>query len=236
MTREMQSGSQIGATGESGDTFEDVSELDPKALAAIRNLLNTQPEVAAEPVIERLSERAAQTALPDIDQPPASPSRVSVERAPSPKRKPKPEKTAPKRRGVLGRIKSSVLRYRPSLKVAIWISFAFLVFMRPLLVIGLTFIGLLAMICLFLIVGYDGFWRGAMGMARWYAGRRPNRAAELHRKLDAFALKWDAVLDRFPEGTVDGLYLPDFGNMATADARHDAALDRRFANLTENEG
>lgn len=44
-------------------------------------------------------------------------------------------------------------------------------------------------------------------------------------------MKWDAVLDRFPEGTVDGLYLPDFGEMAEAEARHDAALDRRFDRL-----
>lgn len=74
-----------------------------------------------------------------------------------------------------------------------------------------------------------------MGLGRWYARRRPNRAAELHRKLDAFAMKWDAVLDRFPEGSVDGLYLPDFGELATADARHDEALDRRFANLRKGE-
>ena len=48
-------------------------------------------------------------------------------------------------------------------------------------------------------------------------------------------MKWDAVLDRFPEGTVDGLYLPDFGEMAAAEARHDAALDRRFDRLRDPE-
>ena len=48
-------------------------------------------------------------------------------------------------------------------------------------------------------------------------------------------VKWDAVLDRFPEGTVDGLYLPDFGEMAAADTRHDEALDRRFDSLRNSE-
>ena len=48
-------------------------------------------------------------------------------------------------------------------------------------------------------------------------------------------MKWDAVLDRFPEGTVDGLYLPDFGEMAAAETRYDEALDRRFDSLRNSE-
>ena len=72
-----------------------------------------------------------------------------------------------------------------------------------------------------------------MGIARWYARRHPSRSVELHRKLDNFAMKFDAFLDRFPEGTVDGLYLPDLGDLAEADQRHDEALDRRFETLRE---
>jgi len=42
---------------------------------------------------------------------------------------------------------------------------------------------------------------------------------------------WDGILDRFPEGTVDGLYLPDFGELAAADDRHTEAMDRRLSGL-----
>ncbi|WP_394415134.1 hypothetical protein [Sulfitobacter sp. 1A12126] len=99
----------------------------------------------------------------------------------------------------------------------------------------MVFVTVFVALGVFLALGYDGFWQRAMALGRWYAARRPERAAALHARLDAFAMKWDAVLDRFPEGTVDGLYLPDFGEMAAAEARHDAALDRRFDRLRDPE-
>lgn len=83
----------------------------------------------------------------------------------------------------------------------------------------------------FLTVGYDGFWQGMIKFGRWYANRRPARAALLHARLDRFAVAWDGILDRFPEGTVDGLYLPDFGELAAADDRHTEAMDRRLSGL-----
>ncbi|MFG6515814.1 hypothetical protein ACGYLX_00010 [Sulfitobacter sp. 1A13496] len=112
---------------------------------------------------------------------------------------------------------------------------ALAVVLRPWLVFGVLFITVFIVLGVFLALGYDGFWQRAMALGRWYAARRPERAAALHARLDAFAIKWDAVLDRFPEGTVDGLYLPDFGEMAAAEARHDAALDRRFDRLRDPE-
>lgn len=228
MTKEFESDQQESATRDSEP------DLDPQALAAIRNLLDTQyiqPDVTGEPVAPRQADRVVHAPLADIEPASASPQRVTAQRQSTSRRAAKKAK----RVGIFGRLRSLFLGYRPSFKVAIWLSFALLLFMRPWLVLGLSLMTLVVLIGVFLIVGYDGCWRGAMGVARWYAGRRPNRAAELHRKLDAFAMKWDALLDRFPEGTVDGLYLPDFGNMATADARHDAALDRRLANLADSE-
>jgi hypothetical protein len=113
---------------------------------------------------------------------------------------------------------------------------ALLVLFRPWLVVGVLLLTVFLILGVFLALGYDGFWRRGMAIGRWYAGRRPERAADLHNRLDAFAIKWDAILDRFPEGTVDGLYLPDFGEMAAADARHDAAMARRFDSLRNSEG
>jgi hypothetical protein len=105
------------------------------------------------------------------------------------------------------------------------------VLMRPWLVIGLLALVVFIMIGVFLIAGYDGFWHGVMKSNRWYAKRRPERAALILARLDRFAMRWDGVLDRFPEGTVDGLYLPDFGDMDAAERRHTEAMDRRLSGL-----
>ncbi|MFG6583699.1 hypothetical protein [Sulfitobacter sp. 1A12779] len=124
---------------------------------------------------------------------------------------------------------------RPPARAVILSLLALAVVLRPWLVFGVLLVTVFVVLGVFLALGYDGFWQRAMALGRWYAARRPERAAALHARLDAFAMKWDAVLDRFPEGTVDGLYLPDFGEMAAAEARHDAALDRRFDRLRDPE-
>ncbi|KIN66448.1 hypothetical protein Z945_3868 [Sulfitobacter noctilucae] len=224
MPTEMQSNQKKNGTA------RPVSELDPQSLAAIRGLLEAEPPVTAQPVAERQAEQAAR-GMPD-DTPPTRreqpvPSRTA-EQVASPVNKPAKATTT-------SGIKSSLTSYRPTPKHIALAGFALLVLFRPWLVVGLLFLSLFVMVGVFLILGYDGFWRRAMGLARWYAKRRPSRAAELHRKLDNFAMKWDAILDRFPEGSVDGLYLPDFGDLATADARHDKALDRRFADMQSSD-
>lgn len=224
---------------------ETAPELDPNALAAIRDLIQTEPEIAPQPVAER---EAAQAAVA-VPAPEPKPRRVRPEAAgaheafepsepvraePAPAARSKVKTGPGMKAGFVAGIKARVTGYRPTPKHLIIGSFALLVLFRPWLVAGVLFLSVLVAFGVFLILGYDGFWRRAMGLARWYAHRRPSRAAELHRKLDSFAMKWDAILDRFPEGSVDGLYLPDFGDLATADKRHDEALDRRFSNLNES--
>lgn len=206
-------------------------DLDPQALSAIRTLIQTEAEA---PPARAPSPRNA------IDR-----DRMDDSRAQSvaPARKAgagvfdevRPQKSLPSGGGFFGKIKASVFGYRPKPKhIAIALA-CLLVLFRPWLVVGLLLLFALSFVCLFLIVGYDGFWQRVIGFGRWYASRRPSKAQELHAKLDAFALKWDGFLDRFPEGTVDGLYLPDLGDLAKADARHDEAVDRRLAGLREGE-
>lgn len=132
-------------------------------------------------------------------------------------------------------LKAQITGYRPTPRHILLASAALLIVFRPWLVVGLVLLALMLLALTFLVLGYDGFWLRAMGAARWYANRNPDRAGELNRKFDTFALKWDAFLDRFPEGTVDGLYLPDLGDIAQRDARHEEALDRRMQNLRETE-
>jgi hypothetical protein len=134
--------------------------------------------------------------------------------------------------GLVAHIKS----YRPKKSHLALASLALIIFFRPWLVIGLALIAVFITFGVFLMVGYDGFWQGVIKAGRCYAKRRPSRAAAVHKKLDRFAVRWDAFLDRFPEGTVDGFYLPDFGQLDTAEARHDAALNRRLAGLSGKQG
>lgn len=212
----------------------DINGLDQTSLAAIRNLLATEPEVAPQPVAERqvAKAKAAFAPLPDPADAPA-PRRVSTSPQ-SPHRETKAKaKSDGAQDGLVQRLKAKVLGYRPTALHIVLGCFAMMVIFRPWLVLGIMFLTGFVITGIFMILGYDGFWRRAMGLARWYARKRPERSFEMHRKLDSFAMKWDAVLDRFPEGSVDGLYLPDFGDLAAADARHDAALDRRFDSLRE---
>ncbi|PTX62599.1 hypothetical protein C8N31_11819 [Sulfitobacter mediterraneus] len=222
-------------------------ELDPQSLAAIKALLVEEvpddPAVIAAaateayrkaPEPEPETERRAAQAFPDLaESAPAQPSKKSrFKRA-----KPARAATKPQRAGSgrMDALKAQITGYRPTPRHILLASAALLIVFRPWLVVGLVLLALMLLGLTFLVLGYDGFWLRAMGAARWYANRNPDRAGELNRKFDTFALKWDAFLDRFPEGTVDGLYLPDLGDIAQRDARHEEVLDRRMQNLRETE-
>ena len=221
-------------------TDSGVQELDAESLAAIRDLIATEPDVFAQPVAERVAENNRNPQPAPAPAPKAAFPQQAV-RTPEAHRQAGAPPDAPRLRmdtpsraaGRTDALKRKITGYRPTPRHLIWASVGLLVLLRPWLVLGFILLGLVMTIALFLILGYDGFWSRAMKAARWYANRRPHRAAELHRKLDGFAVKWDAVLDRFPEGTVDGLYLPDFGELATADKRHDEAMERRLALLRQ---
>jgi hypothetical protein len=127
------------------------------------------------------------------------------------------------------------ISWRPTPEQIVVASLVLLLLFRPFLVLGVLFVGLLLICGLFLALGYDGFWLTAMRLARWHAARQPEKAAALHRRIDAFAMRWDAVLDRFPEGSVDGLYLPDFGELARSETGEDPILDRRLQALRDTQ-
>jgi hypothetical protein len=216
-------------------------ELDPQSLAAIRSLLASQSEGAEESATPA---PAVVVATPPASATPtAAPRRATGKAALPPLSAPDPvaaPRPTSRLRATIGnwvtQQKARVLGYRPTPQHIMWACFGLLVLFRPWLIIGMLLLGLFVFLGVFLVLGYDGFWHRTMALGRWYARRRPEHSARLHSKLDTFAMKWDAVLDRFPEGTVDGLYLPDFGELAAAEARHDASLDRRFDTLRETEG
>jgi hypothetical protein len=234
-------------------------------MTAIRDLIASEKPVPPDPVetreIPQAPAAAARTTHADVDR--SSPANEELDpellhaaiaaSQPEPKtrkwglkrksRQPNPsgeavsEKvaTSSQNEGMVDQLKAKIMGYRPTPKHIAVAAVVLLVLFRPWLVLGLLFLTAFIIVGVFLILGYDGFWRQIMRLSRWYAGRHPSRSKEIHRRLDSFAMKFDAFLDRFPEGSVDGLYLPDFGDIAEAEARHDEALDRRFDKLRERE-
>jgi hypothetical protein len=101
----------------------------------------------------------------------------------------------------------------------------------PALVVAPVFLTLFLVIGAFVLFGGGRVWFAVSAVLDWYARRRPARAQRLLARLDAFAVRWDAILDRFPEGSVDGLYMPDLSTMSGRDDREDAALAARLARM-----
>jgi hypothetical protein len=220
------------------DSWSD--ELDPNSLAAIRDLLAGEeqldpgPDAAPGAVKAALAQAAA---APKPKRSLLSPLLPQKQIDQTPHQQAAPVKSAQisitDDTGLMAQLKETVVGYRPTPKHIVLACLALLVYFRPWLVVGVLFLSAFVVTGVFLILGYDGFWHRAMGLARWYAGKHPSRSAEMNQKIDRFAERFDAFLDRFPDGTVDGLYLPDLGELDAAEARHDEALDKRFENLRE---
>lgn len=243
----------------SEDTAGAELELDADSLDAIRSILTEEDKPAPRRSLLRAKSadvelprevaplRSKADSLPPLESPvtdseEAMLAQKSAKRGFSLRRSPKAEvvkdkaprkqRAAPREAVAAGQGPLDRLRgFRPKPAHIALAVLALFVIMRPWLVIGLLVLFLIIMTGVFLMVGYDGFWQGTIKFGRWYASRRPHRAEILHARLDRFAVGWDAILDRFPEGTVDGLYLPDFGEMASAEDRHSEAMDRRLAGM-----
>jgi hypothetical protein len=109
----------------------------------------------------------------------------------------------------------------PILCVVIWpATVFFLVVLTVFLTVGL-----------FVFVGADKLWDSVARFAKSYADKHPERKDAIYDKLDDIAVMWDNLLDRFPEGTVDGLYMPDFSNIEELERQHDAKVTDRLNQL-----
>jgi hypothetical protein len=220
-------------------------ELDESSLKAIRSIPIEEVIEEARPakiepeqpqVVASVKRKA--DALPMLSDPKGDPNAAAnAERAqdtkPTKRRLPWKRKAvrtkseAKSRKGLVGKL--SKYRLKP-MHVAL-VAILLIAVIRPWLVLGLFLITLFVIVGVFLIIGFDGFWQNVLRVSRWYAKRNPERAVAVHARLDRLAMRWDAVLDRFPEGMVDSLYLPDFGELAAADHRHDEAMERRLTGM-----
>ncbi len=222
---------------------EPADSLDPSSLAAIRGLLEAEADDAQPSATHVASDPQF---APDATDTPAARKRsrfpelgqaeaAEVKRTAKPASAPKSTHDIPANAvgGMVARMKSGAAGYRPTVWHVLAACSVLILLFRPWLVVGLLVLGIFLFSGVLLVLGYDGFWQQAMRLARWQANRNPEKSEDILRKLDGFAMRFDAFLDRFPEGTVDGLYLPDLGNTTAAEARHNAALDRRFDGLRD---
>lgn len=133
----------------------------------------------------------------------------------------------------LARLVARVRGYRPTRRHIALAVLALLAVFRPWLLVALLLLPVIVVAGLFMSFGHDRFWAGVLKYFNWYRAKHPDRAERLRRKADGFALRWDAVLDRFPEGTVDALYLPDLNSLQEREDRHKKALAARFDKLQD---
>lgn len=157
MTTEMKTQPQKPAAG------VEPQDLDPNALAAIRNLIETEPQAAPQPVEDRMAEKAvratatAAPARPKTRPIPARPAQPEMDQYepgpyvasdPEPAASYKPKARTPKA-GYAGGLKARITGYRPTPRHLILGSLALLVLLRPWLVLAILFFGVFVMVGVF---------------------------------------------------------------------------------------
>jgi hypothetical protein len=83
----------------------------------------------------------------------------------------------------------------------------------------------------FAIFGSDRTWRFILKAYQSFAARSPEQAQRLALRLDAFAMRWDGLLDRLPESRMDTLYLPDFKSLQVSDDQHQELVGDRLSRM-----
>jgi hypothetical protein len=212
------------------DAFEDSEAPDDALAAAIRETVTGPAEPAAGPMQDLpareidedlLTEqiRAAEAAVESMAPDAGSARHVKGQATPGPVAR------------ALSHLTGHARGYRPTPRHIAFAIIVLLAVLRPWLVVALILLPIVIVTGIFLAVGYDRFWSGVLRSYQWYHARRPKRAERLRRRADSFAMRWDAFLDRFHEGSVDALYLPDLNSLQQEEERHEKALDQRFSKL-----
>ncbi|WP_299142514.1 hypothetical protein [uncultured Tateyamaria sp.] len=183
----------------------------------------TKPEEAPQAFVSRSvgdAPRRRATDLPDLQD--------NAETAPRKRRLALPNVT-----GIIRARLAHLRAFRPSTRHLAMVSTLLLLVVRPhWFVIGLV-LTIAVVTGAFMTLGADRIWRGVLNWLDRVAARDPARAQQLRVRLDRFACRWDGVLDMFPDGMVDGLYMPDFQGMQDAEAAHIAAMGHRLDRMVQ---
>lgn len=113
------------------------------------------------------------------------------------------------------------------------IGFVAAVVFFPKVVVFSVLFSLLMVVMAFYIAGGEQIWRGVILGLHDLAERDPRRAARIRYRLDKLANTWDGILDKFPTGSVDSLYMPDFQALSLDEARNEVRLKERLERLRE---
>lgn len=191
------------------------------ATGDVENSSHAFVERAADPHTRRRA-----TDLPELEA-------ASHTSAPTPRKRRMPKGVAALG-GLLSRPLSALRGFRPSAWHLALISMALVVALRPHWFVITSVLIIALVVGTFLILGADRIWRLVLTWLNHVEARNPARAARLRTRLDRFACRWDAILDVFPEGSVDGLYMPDLQAMQDADEAHLEALSARLDRMVHD--
>lgn len=86
----------------------------------------------------------------------------------------------------------------------------------------------------FLTLGADRIWTAVSNRLARIEATDKLRAETLRAKLDVLAYRWDSVLDLFPDGMVDGLYMPDFQTLRMTEVEHQEVVAERLHRMTQD--
>jgi len=184
---------------------ESEHDLDADSLSAIRSILTEEDAPAPRKARGRAAARDTETprdvapmrtkasVFPQLTT--AEPDPIAAGVAPKPAKRglslrrkqassepaARPAAAAPRpvAEDMIGETSGGIKGYRPKPAHIVLALFGLLVLFRPWLVLGLTLLFAFILVGVFLIVGYDGFWKGVMKAGRRYATRRPEQAAKL---------------------------------------------------------
>ena len=223
---------------------ESCTATEEETMSMIRSVL-TEDTTPPKPEKPRMVKAEAK---PVAESAQAAPQRAFVERtiqeAPRRRATDLPEleaaDTAAPRTGRVVRLLAAAKRlfaairgFQPTTRHLALASAALLFVVRPhWFVIGAV-LALLLTIGTFMTLGADRIWHGVLAWLDRVEARDPARAADLRAKLDSFACRWDGILDVFPDGMVDSLYMPDFQAMKQAEADHDAVVSERLSRMVQ---
>lgn len=228
---------------------EETMSMIRSVLVEVPDAQEAKPSAAAAKLVAGDADKVAVTTISEDDRP-APEAFVDRTLDQAPRRRVSdlpdlaaPEK-APKGPGLLNRAASVMARparaafqsargFQPTTRHLALASAALLCVVRPhWFVIGAVLI-IAVVVGAFLTLGSDRIWHTVLGRLERIKQRDPARAAELTMKLDSFACRWDSVLDLFPEGMVDSLYMPDFQSMLQADIDHQAVVADRLSRMAQ---
>ena len=191
------------------------NDTDP-TMSAIRAILH-EPAPVKSGAKERIEEVAAASArATDVAKAHVT-GILTTRRKAAAKKKvnaPKVEGDQSRISAVMGRKKWAIT---PKRKHVYWAVFALIGVFRPSWIVIPFVIAILALLVSFAIFGSDITWGAIIEAFQFFAARSPERAQRLAVRLDAFAMRWDGLLDYLPEGRVDALYLPDFQSLQVSE-------------------